>query len=133
MLDISACFGRTRFTEKDDAKAQRASKYIGRGSERSSTRAYEKAIGETRSNCGSYGPSDVVWISAEGNRRGRIAPDFAEIGKACAASAKIITDTPEHRARSYNVGEREVASFIQAQGYVEVEAGLWTAGNAVLR
>lgn len=131
MLDISACFGRTRFTEKDNAKAKRASKYIGRGSERSSTRAYGQAIGPARCNCGNYGPNDIVWISAEGNRRGRIAPDFSEIGKACAASATIITDTSEHRARPYNLGEREVAQFLGRQGYVEIEAGCWTPANAV--
>lgn len=133
MLDISACLGRTHYAQKDAEKARRANKYIGRGSARSSTNAYAQAIGHARSNCGSYSASDSVWISAEGNRAGRIAPDFAEIGKACAARATIITDTPEHRARPYNVGEREVAALLTAQGFIEIQPGCWTHSTGEYR
>jgi hypothetical protein len=66
MLDITACLGRTRWTAKDQTKARRATKYIGRGSALSSTNAYARAIGPALANCGHYTTSDVVWISSEG-------------------------------------------------------------------
>ena len=133
MLDISICTARTRYTAKDAAKAIISSKYIGHGSPDSSTNAYAEAIGPPNSNCGIYGPLDTVWISAEGNRRGRIEPDFAEIGRACAARAWIITDNPFHRARSYDVGERQVAAFLIENGYFETRPGCWTHPDRLKR
>lgn len=106
MLDISACLNRSRYAAKDAAKAAISTKYIGRGSDRSSTNAYRLAIGKDRANTGSYSSGDVVWISAEGARVGRLAPDFAEIALACAARATLITDDAANRERSYNQGER---------------------------
>lgn len=125
MLDISSCSRRTRYTGKDAAKAALANKYIGRGSQRSSTNAYAMAIGRERANCGSYSASDTVWISAEGKRAGRIDPDFAEIAKACEAGAIIITDTTAHRKRAYNIGERQVAAFLATKGYLQRRDGVW--------
>ena len=118
--------GKTPFTPKDQAKADRATKFIGRGSERSSTAQYAKDFGAL-ANTGSYTSADVVFVSAEGARAGRIEPDFAEIGKAVQAGATIITDAKEHRQREYNVGERQVAQFLLRSGYVESAPGEWSA------
>ena len=114
------------FTAKDQKKADRATKMIGRGSAKSSTAAYAKAFGP-RANSGIYSPEDVVFVSAEGGRPGRMDPDFTEIGKAIAARATIITDTQADRARSYNKGERQVAEFLTEKGYQETSPGTWTA------
>lgn len=106
------------YTAKDQRKADVANKFIGRGSARSSTSAYAAAYG-SNANCGVYTSSDVVFISAEGNRRGRIDPDFDEIKRACDANANFITDNAANRARPYNIGERQVSAFLIKHGYRE--------------
>jgi len=112
------------YVAKDQAKSDKANKFIGRGSARSSTAAYAKAWGD-RANTGKYEATDVVFVSAEGNRPGRIEPDFAEIGKAAAAKATMVTDDKVNRERRYNVGERAVANFLEKRGYREAEPGVW--------
>ena len=119
---------KSSYAAKDQAKWDKANKFIGRGSQYSSTNAYAKAIGPTRANTGNYEASDVVFVSAEGARPGRISPDFAEIKKATDAGATIIADNVYNRERSYNVGEREVAAFLARQGYQE-KFGVWTKPN----
>lgn len=116
---------KSSYAAKDQAKWDKANKFIGRGSKYSSTNAYAQAIGPTRANTGKYEVNDVVFVSAEGARTGRISPDFAEIKRATDAGATIIADNVYNRERSYNVGEREVAAFLARQGYQE-KFGVWT-------
>lgn len=113
------------YVAKDQAKSDKATKFIGRGSARSSTAAYAAAWGN-RANTGTYTADDVVFVSAEGNRGGRIAPNWAEIKRALDAGATVVTDVEAARARPYNVGEREVAAFLAKNGYVESSPGMWT-------
>lgn len=113
------------YTAKDQRKWDRANKMIGRGSARSSTHRYAQAIGAL-ANCGTYGPDDVVFVSAEGNRGGRLKPDFAELGRAADAGASFITDVRAQRETPYNIGEREVAAFLTQRGYADQGTGLWT-------
>ena len=128
MLNINTCMNRTQYAAKDALKAAKATKYIGHGSLRSSTNAYRLAIGPNFANTGDYDAQDVVWISAEGNRAGRINPDFTEIGKAIAARATIITDSVLDRNRHYNIGERQVAAFLETHHYIEIKPGIWSPG-----
>lgn len=114
------------FTAKDQAKSDKATKFIGRGSAKSSTAAYAKAWGD-RANSGKYTAEDVVFVSAEGDRAGRKGIDTAELQKAIDASATIITDDTANRNRNYNVGEREVADYLNAHGYIEEDYGVWEA------
>jgi hypothetical protein len=78
----------------------------------------------------------VVFVSAEGARRGRVEPDFTLLQKALDAGATILTDDADNRQRSYNEGERQVAAYLQAHGYEESAPGRWTpakpagSGNA---
>ena len=113
------------YTAKDQRKADAANKFIGRGSPRSSTNAYATAYG-ANANCGEYSAEDIVFISAEGNRAGRLDPDFDEIKRACDANVWFITDDPANRARPYNVGERQVAEFLTTQGYRESRPSIWS-------
>lgn len=113
------------YTAKDQRKANAANKFIGRGSPRSSTNAYAQAYGNN-ANCGAYTSNDVVFISAEGARSGRLDPDFDEIKRACDAGARFITDDISNRLRSYNVGERQVAAFLEQQGYRETRPCIWS-------
>lgn len=113
------------YTAKDQRKADLANKFIGRGSARSSTNSYARDFGE-HANCGEYTAKDVVFISAEGNRGGRLTPDLTEIAKAIEARAMLVTDSPYDRMRPYNLGEREVCFYLSNNGYHEIRDGRWT-------
>gem|GEM_PF-1555882 len=113
------------YTAKDQVKSDKASKFIGRGSNRSSTEQYRLAWGD-QANSGTYASNDIVFISAEGNRAGSLKPDFREIKKAMDAGARFITDNQANRKRPYNSGERQVADFLSQNGYREESDGFWT-------
>ena len=114
----------TYYGLKDQAKSDKATCFIGRGSLNSSTHKYMLAWGEL-ANKGSYTADDVVFVSVEGDRRGRLDPNYVEVQRALNAKATIVTDTPEHRARPYNSGERSMAEFLKLRGYYEPEPGIW--------
>lgn len=110
---------KTHHAFKDQKKADQANKFIGIGSPASSTNQYRKDYGDM-ANCGVYdGDEDMVFISAEGKRTGRIDPDFNEIGLAVKAKVTILTDNPYNRNRPYNIGERQVAKYLEECGYTE--------------
>jgi len=116
MVQLTA---KTQYAAKDQKKADLANKFIGRGSIRSSTNQYGVDYG-AMANCGDYvAGRDIVFISAEGNRSGRVDPDFEEISKALSAGVTVITDNPASRSRGYNIGERQVALFLLENRYVE--------------
>ena len=115
------------YTAKDQVKSDKASKFIGSGSSRSSTEQYRQAWGD-RANSGAYESNDIVFISAEGSRAGSLKPDFAEIKIAIDAGPRFITDTKANRKRPYNSGERQVADFLSQNGYREESDGFWTRG-----
>lgn len=121
--------GATSWLAKDQAKSDMATKFIGRGSPASSTARYARSWG-ARANCGKYSADDVVFVSAEGGRKGRLAPDWRELETAVAARVAFVTDKPEDRQRLYNSGEREVAVFLLKRGYGETRPGFWEAGKA---
>jgi len=114
------------YQAKDLEKASTATKFIGQGSEKSSTNRYMRAAGDY-ANTGSYKATDVVFISAEGARPGRLPPNMEEIELAIAAGATLVTDGLVDRERPYNVGERAVARFLRQNGYLDLEnKGRWT-------
>ncbi len=117
------------YARKDVLKAQGATKFIGRGSAASSTNRYREAAGDL-ANCGHYEAGDVVFVSAEGARRGRVAVDTTELLLAVQAGAVFVTDTRFDRNRAYNVGEREVAAVLEAHGYGDRGTGRWTPCGA---
>lgn len=114
------------YAQKDLRKATSATKFIGRGSSASSTNRYRLAAGNL-ANCGNYSASDVVFVSAEGARRQRIAINRDELALAAQAGVTFVTDTCEDRNRPYNIGEREVAEFLSSLGYVDNGRGYWLA------
>lgn len=110
---------------KDLKKAENATCFIGRGSMASSTHKYMVAAGDL-ANKGQYNSDDVVFVSAEGNRKGRISPNFPELLKAIQARVTFITDTRYNRNTSYNIGEREVEAYLLNNGYVDTYGkGIW--------
>lgn len=116
---------KSKYVNKDQKKSDKANKFIGRGSDNSSTEQYRKDWGEL-ANVGEYTDNDTVFVSVEGNRKNRISFDRDEIKKAIDARVKFITDTAEDRNRPYNIGERELAEFLKENGYVEINGtGVW--------
>ncbi len=110
---------------KDQTKAAFANKFIGRGAAGSSTAIYAAGLPREVVNCGEYVPTDVVFVSVNGARRNRVLFDRDEVMLAITAGAKIITDSPMDRYRDYNIGERELAEFLEANDYEEL-FGHWT-------
>jgi hypothetical protein len=115
------------YRNKDIEKFSRCNKLIARGSESSSTALYAKTVDSSKVNQTDYKSSDVVGISAEGNRNDAIAPDFILIQLAMDAGVIIITDDRQNRERPYNTGERRVADFLETNGYREIAdgGGVW--------
>jgi hypothetical protein len=113
------------YAQKDLKKARTATKFIGRGSAASSTNRYRQAAGDL-ANCGQYAAGDVVFVSAEGDRKGRLAVDHHELTRAVCAGAAFVTDSDYDRNRHYNVGEREVANLLSVCGYADNGTGYWT-------
>ena len=116
---------------KDLAKARRATQFIGQGSAGSSTAAYAAAAGEL-ANTGRYSSHDIVFVSAEGNRRARFDPvgaspngAYRNIERAIESGASFIIDPPEHRNRPYNVGERQIAAYLATRDYRELSPGFF--------
>lgn len=113
------------YWQKDQNKASRANKFIGVGAPGSSTAVYAAGLPREVVNCGEYVPTDVVFVSVNGARRNRVLFDQAEVLLAIEAGAAIITDSPLDRYRDYNIGERELAEFLEANDYEEF-GGFWT-------
>jgi hypothetical protein len=107
------------YAKKDQLKADTATKFIGIGAPGSSTWLYAKAVGQL-ANCGTYSKGERVFVSINGARRDRIGLDaiVPELELAAKEGVVFLTDEPRHRDRSYNCGERELAEWLLAQGYV---------------
>lgn len=110
---------------KDQLKASFANKFIGRGAAGSSTAVYAAGLPREVVNCGQYTPTDVVFVSVNGARRNRVLFDRDEVMLAVTAGAKIVTDSRADRYRAYNIGERELAEFLEENDYEEL-CGHWT-------
>lgn len=118
-----------KYTAKDQEKANKASKFIGRGAPGSSTDVYAKAYGNL-ANSGTYTAADVVFVSVNGSRADRVEANYDEIGLAMEAGATILTDKQADRDRPYNkVGEGAVAEYLAINGYVEVKPGEWVPAS----
>jgi hypothetical protein len=113
-----------------------ATQYIGLGSKGSSTDRYASLYGKL-ANTGKYSKDDVVWVSSNGNRKGRIDPMDKKNGivglvdKAIKAGATIVMDTEKHinATSKYNIGEVALAKYLSENGYVRDDskgAGVWT-------
>ncbi len=122
MADIKFPYDGSTWSTKDQHKADICTKFIGRGSVRSSTNRYRMAFAEKQlANTSEYNENDIVFVSVEGNRKGRFSFDRIknEVILALNAKAVIVCDNDYNRNRSYNVGERELYEFLIQQGYVE--------------
>lgn len=113
------------YFSKDVLKAKHATKFIGRGSAASSTNKYMLAAGKL-ANCGQYDSNDIIFVSVEGQRMGRMEPDFEELDLAINAKATFVMDNEADRSRPYNTGERQVAFYLKKHEYMDTNGnGIW--------
>lgn len=126
-----------KWLEKELVKARVATKFIGDGVINSSTDRYRKLYYKYNlSNLPFYRETDVVWISANGNRKDRIPVTvnnrlfsvYYLIDTVIAAKASIIADTKTHimNTYNYNIGELELANYLLSKGYYRLDkTGIW--------
>ena len=127
-----------KWATKEKVKTAVATQYIGKGSEDSSTQRYNELLygPENLSNTGVYTEEDIIWVSSNGKRSGRVNPVkegklqgvYKNIDKAIAANATIIMDTAKHleKTSGYNIGEVALAEYLEDNGYERIEqSGMW--------
>lgn len=73
-------------------------------------------------------PSTGTWTNDGEVKSGRMNPDFSELQRAMNAGATLITDIPLHRKTDFNLGERQVAEYLEDNGYTEGAPGRWIPG-----
>ena len=124
-----------KHTAKELIKAKMANKFIGKGSVNSSTHRYMQVYGD-KANMIEYTADDVVWVSSNGKRNGRVDPLGSdgiktELDSAIDAGATIVMDTEAHIGKTggYNIGEKALEEYMLSKGYARDSssgAGVWT-------
>ena len=124
------------YLEKDLAKAVGATSLIGEGRPGSATARYIRAAGELANLPGPYTAFNRVFVSANGNHPQRV-PVLDAAGAlhgayhllelVASAGATVVADIAAVREDAYNVGERELVSWLLRRGYHEQPAhsGVW--------
>lgn len=131
-----------KWVDKEGAKFDVATQAISDGT-KDSTAGFVKDFYGDKANTDTYTKDDVVYLSTNGNRAGRVVPVkngelqgvYKNIDKAIEAGAKFVADTSKHLANTgkYNVGEVELAEYLRSKGYVREDKagyGLWSPGKA---
>ena len=127
-----------KWADKEVAKFDVATQAISYGTN-NSTAGFVKDFYGDKANTGTYTKDDVIYLSTNGNRTGRVIPvkngvlqgAYKNIDKAIEAGAKFVADTSKHLASTgkYNVGEVELAEYLQSKGYAREDKdgyGLWS-------
>ena len=127
-----------KYVPKEQVKTKQATQFIGDGKKGSSTDNYRAMYeDENAANTGSYTEDDVVYVSSNGRRKGRVNPVdsqgnltgvYQNVQKAMDAGATIVMDTAEHlsKTKTYNVGEMQLGGYLAANGYArEGLTGVW--------
>lgn len=126
---------------KELVKTRIATQYIGDGSPGSSTDRYRIMYEEEgAANTGEYTSDDIIYVSSNGGRPGRVNPvlngvlqgEYVLVQKAMDAKATIVMDTVEHlkKTAKYNIGEIALANYLADNGYArEDESGIWKPIN----
>lgn len=133
-----------KWADKEVSKFNVATQAISDGTN-NSTAGFVKDFYGDKANTGTYTKDDVIYLSANGNRTGRVIPvkngmlqgAYKNIDKAIEAGAKFVSDTGKHLASTgkYNVGEVELAEYLQSKGYTREDKdgyGLWSKDNKTL-
>jgi hypothetical protein len=126
-----------RHLPKEQFKTKQATQFIGDGSPKSSTDNYKNLYAEYGlANTGQYNSSDLIYVSSNGSRSGRVNPvengvlqgQYENIDTAIKAGASFIMDTADHleKTKGYNIGEIALADYFSNKGYArEDSTGIW--------
>lgn len=133
-----------KWADKEVSKFNVATQAISDGTN-NSTAGFVKDFYGDKANTGTYTKDDVIYLSTNGNRADRVIPvkngvlqgAYKNIDKAIEAGAKFVADTGKHLASTgkYNVGEVELAEYLQSKGYTREDKdgyGLWSKDNKTL-
>ena len=109
------------YYEKDQAKLDLATKYVGYGHNGTSTENYRISLSPYEIvNQEEYNEDDIVFFSVNGGNKPFNEWSYIQhIKHIKNANAKIITDNPYHRNRIYNTGERWLAEVLIEYGFKE--------------
>lgn len=134
-----------KWVDKEVAKFDVATQAISDGTN-NSTAGFVKDFYGDKANTGTYTKDDVIYLSTNGNRTGRVIPvkngvlqgAYKNIDKAIEAGAKFVADTSKHIASTgkYNVGEVELAEYLQSKGYTREDKdgyGLWSQSTSSIQ
>lgn len=134
-----------KWVDKEGAKFDVATQAISDGTN-NSTAGFVKDFYGDKANTGTYTKDDVIYLSTNGNRTGRVIPvkngvlqgAYKNIDKAIEAGAKFVADTSKHLASTgkYNVGEVELAEYLQSKGYTREDKdgyGLWSQSTSSIQ
>lgn len=122
---------------KERVKTRIATQYIGEGAKGSSTDNYRNLYEKYNlANTGKYSKDDIIYVSSNGTRGGRINPvengelqgEYKNIDKAIKVGATIVMDTSAHikATKNYNIGEIALANYMSTHGYErEGDTGIW--------
>lgn len=130
--EFSANFLKERPTAKGHLpkelnKYNASTQAIADGRRNSTADFINRFFGSNLSNTGKYNKDDVVFISTNGDRTGRVIPivngelqgAYKNIDLAIAAGASFVADTENHlkKTSKYNVGEIDIANYLESKGY----------------
>ena len=112
---------------KELNKYNASTQAIADGRRNSTADFINRFFGSNLSNTGKYNKDDVVFISTNGNRTDRVIPvingelqgAYKNIDLAIAAGASFVADTENHlkKTSKYNVGEIDIANYLESKGY----------------
>ena len=125
-----------KWIPKEQVKTKIATQFIGAGKKGSSTDRYRGMYQEEGvANTGEYSSDDIIYVSSNGKRAGRVNPVkdgvlqgvYKNIDKAIEAGATIVMDTRAHlrKTRGYNIGEIDLAEYLSKHGYIDNNEGIW--------
>jgi hypothetical protein len=110
------------YTEKDRIKFSICNKLITRGVQGSSSYRYETENPfDLIINPNEFKKSDIVGVSINGRRKGHLSFDRNLVFDATQSRATLIKDNSFNTKRAYNIGERDLESYLVMQGYVKAE------------
>lgn len=126
-FDIDKMFNKEDYIS-DKTKLSKANKFIGYEEGNEKTAEYYRILKQkNKANLETYNVHDVVYVAGGQEKRGRKLPRLDLVQLAMNAGATIITDNPADRSKPINIGEREVAEYLSANGYKETLPGVWNS------
>lgn len=119
------------YLEKDQAKLDLATKYVGYGYNGTSTENYRISLSPYGIvNADEYVKDDIVFFSVNGGNKSFNEGSYIQHIKYIKnANAKIITDNLYHRSRIYNTGEQWLAEVLIEYGfkeYPDINFSIWS-------